>query len=191
MSSVNDLTAIGYCLVPKDRKQLPFLGCMYYLPSVTIQQSPNRYHYEQWINEKSLYQIDGETIDYQYIARQIVAMSRGIHIVNLRYDTWKTSYWKDVVVNEGIWCKPFPQTYAAFYPVIQRLETDIYTGRIRIEQTKANSFNFSNATLCKDSNGNCKFDKSSSLNKIDGVVAMTEAYGSYLDNEGIYKIDEQ
>ncbi len=40
--------------------------------------------------------------------------------------------------------------------------------------------------LYRDGNGNVKFDKNRSRSKIDGAVALAEAFGEYLD----YKLEE-
>jgi phage terminase large subunit-like protein len=65
----------------------------------------------------------------------------------------------------------------------KRLESDVLKHTISFGDNPIIRWMFRNVVIYRDPNSNIKLDKSRSRNKIDGVVALVDAYGGWLNDE--------
>jgi phage terminase large subunit-like protein len=66
----------------------------------------------------------------------------------------------------------------------KRLEADVLRHAITFGDNPVIRWMFRNVVVYRDPNANIKLDKARSRNKIDGVVALVDAIGGWLNQEG-------
>lgn len=178
LASVSDMTALGV-MIPFEDKLL--FKCFYYLPSSALSDNVNCELYKQWKREGYLTITDGNVTDYDYILSDIMKISNSIYIDKIAYDQYNATQWAITATNEGLPLEPYSQALWHFNRPTKEFERLIKSGKIIIDNNPITRWCFSNVTLKFDHNENCKPVKTQDMLKIDGVIAMLEALGTYLD----------
>lgn len=189
LAAVSDLTAISY-LIPKEDK-LYFIT-KYYLPQSALSNNSNAEIYKEWWRNGYLNITDGNVTDYDYILRDILKANRMIYINKIGYDSYNATQWAIDATTEGLPLEPFSQALWNFNKPTKELERLIKSGKVVIDNNPITRWCFSNVTLKSDHNDNVKPIKLQDMQKIDGVIAIIEALGTYLDtpqyNNTIYAV---
>jgi phage terminase large subunit-like protein len=76
--------------------------------------------------------------------------------------------------------EPYSQSIGNFNKPTKELERLVLSDKVIIDDNEITRFCFRNVELKFDHNNNCKPVKYKDNNKIDGVIAMIEALGGYL-----------
>lgn len=180
LAAVGDLTAVSL-LVPKDG--LYYFKTYYYLPHTTLLDSPNTELYKDWKNKGLLNVTSGNVTDYDYITRDILRISKDISISTIGYDSWNATQWAIEATSQGLPLEPFSQSIGNFNKPTKEFERLVRSGKVIIDNNEITRYCFSNVVLKHDFNDNVKPVKGGSdLQKIDGVIAMLTALGSYLES---------
>lgn len=184
LASVRDMTAVSYLTI-KDGKY--YFKTDYYLPEDTITEgiSSNTYNYKQWADKGFLKLTPGNACDYDMILQDILDFNKEIPCYKLMTDTWNASQFQISAIEKGLNILPFSQTLGSFNRPTKEFERLIYQGKIVIDANPITRWCFSNITLKIDPiNENIKPIKKVKENKIDGSIAMIEALGGKLNEEG-------
>ena len=99
----------------------------------------------------------------------------------MAYDQYNATQWAISATNEGLPLEPFSQALWHFNKPSKEFERLIKSGKVVIDNNPITRWCFSNVTLKFDHNENVKPIKTSDQQKIDGVIAMLEALGTYLE----------
>lgn len=182
LAAVSDMTAVSY-MIPKDDK-LYFLT-KYYLPQSALVDNSNCELYKEWNRKGYLTITDGNVCDYDYILKDILNANKEVFIYKIGYDSYNATQWAIDATTEGLPLEPFSQALWSFNRPTKELERLIKSGKVVIDNNEITRWCFSNVTLKSDHNENIKPVKGSDMQKIDGVIAMIEALGIYL-NTPIY-----
>ena len=182
LAAVSDMTAVSF-MIPKDDK-LYFLT-KYYLPQSALVDNSNCELYKEWNRKGYLTITDGNVCDYDYILKDILNANKEVFIYKIGYDSYNATQWAIDATTEGLPLEPFSQALWSFNRPTKELERLIKSGKVIIDNNEITRWCFSNVTLKSDHNENIKPVKGSDMQKIDGVIAMIEALGIYL-NTPIY-----
>ena len=126
---------------------------------------------------------DGNVTDYDYITADLMKFSKEVSISRIGYDEWNSSSWASTCTALGLPVLGYSQSIGNFNRPTKEFERLIKSGRVVIEDNEITRYCFSNVALKFDHNENCKPVKGGSeLKKIDGVIAMLTALGSYLES---------
>lgn len=189
LAAVGDLTAVSV-LVPRDSKF--YFKTSYYLPnSALLDDNPNSELYKEWKRKGLLNITPGNVTDYDYITADLVKVANKVSISSIGYDSWNATSWATQATSVGLPLLPYSQSIGNFNRPTKEFERLIKSGKVVIEDNEITRYCFSNVALKFDHNENCKPVKGGSeLQKIDGVIAMLTALGSYLEsplfNQEIY-----
>lgn len=180
LAAVGDLTAVSL-LVPKDG--LYYFKTYYYLPQQTLLESPNTELYKDWKYKGLINITSGNVTDYDYITRDILRISQNISINTIGYDSWNATQWAIEATAQGLPLEPYSQSIGNFNRPTKEFERLIKSGKVIIDNNEITRYCFANVSLKHDFNDNVKPVKGGSeLQKIDGVIAMLTALGSYLES---------
>lgn len=69
-------------------------------------------------------------------------------------------------------------------PYGRQLEADVTSASVDLMGNPVIRWMFRNVVIYRDANDNIKMDKRKSIEKIDGVVAMANAIGGYMSQDG-------
>ena len=179
LAATSDLTAVAYMWL-RDNKY--YFKVNYYLPESALITSPNKDKYKDWNTRQQLIITPGNVTDYDYITRDLVKASELYNIQSIAYDQFNATQWAIDATAKGLPLEVFSQSLVSFNRPTKELERLFLGESIVLDNNEITRYCFKNTTLKFDSNNNCKPIKSGSWKtcKIDGVVAIIQALGIYL-----------
>lgn len=181
LGSVSDMTAVAY-MAKKDEKF--YFKCDMYIPDGAIERSKNKELYRKWIAQGYLKITHGERMNYDEVITDILEMNKQLPIMEIAYDAYNASVFTRSCSEEGLVMTRYAQTKGNFNLATKEFERRLYNGDIIIDDNPIIRWCFANAMLEYDKMENCKPVKGvSSMNKIDAVIAILEAFGTYLNRE--------
>lgn len=180
LSATSDLTCVAY-LIYKDDKYYFYVD--YYLPESCLTDSPNKELYKQWYNSGMLHVTQGNVVDYDYITNDILKRNEYLRIYKIGYDSWNATQWAVQCTDLGLPLAEYSQSIGNFNRPTKELERLILSGKCVIDNNEITRWCFKNVTLKTDHNDNCKPVKGNDrMKKIDGVIAIIQSLGIYLQN---------
>ena len=125
---------------------------------------------------------EGDVTDYNYIKERIKEIAEVVNIQEICYDRWNSSQLILDIISEGIAeCTPFGQGFASMSAPTKNLEKIVIGKELNHGNNRVLRFMCSNVAIKTDPAGNIKLDKSKSTEKIDGMIALVMALGSYMN----------
>lgn len=181
LASTSDLTAVSFLFINEDDDKLYFKN-LYYLPEYTIQHSPNRVMYRNWVKQGLLTQTVGNVCDYDYILNDLKKYTANVCCQKVGYDRWNSVGLVIDATNEGLPMYPVSQAITNLTKPTKTLERLIKLGNVVIDNNEITRWCFENAAPKYDWNENIKIIKGGGPEqKIDGVIAILNSLSCYLD----------
>lgn len=178
LASVSDLTAVAV-MIPLDDKF--YFKVFYYLPNSCLSDNSNAELYKEWKRKGYLTITAGNVTDYDYVLTDILKVNKQILISKIGYDAYNATQFAINATEAGLPLEPFSQALWNFNKPTKEFERLIKMGKVVIDNNEITRWCFSNITLKYDHNDNVKPIKQEAQQKIDGVIAMIEALGTYLN----------
>lgn len=182
LAAVSDMTAVSY-MIPKDGKFYFFTD--YYLPSSCLQDNSNSELYKEWKRKGLLKITDGNVTDYDNVLSDILKKNNVIFISKIAYDSYNATQWAINATSAGLPLEPFSQALWNFNKPTKTFEILLKQGKVILDNNEITRWCFANVYLKSDHNENVKPVKQQAQQKIDGVISILEALGTYLE-EPIY-----
>lgn len=182
LSAINDLTALVAIWKAGGKWNV---SCRFWAPEVGLLDRVKRDKapYDVWAKQGYLHLTPGPTVDYDYVAAQVLEMSADWNLQAIAFDRWRIDVFKaalkrceasDAFVEL---MKPFGQGFQSMSPALDALETQALAHRIAHANNPVLRMCSQNAKVTKDAVNNRKLDKRQSFGRIDGLVAMTMSFG--------------
>ncbi len=191
LSSVSDMTAVSF-LLQRDNDEKLYFKTLYYLPESCLTESSNKELYKYWVQTKQLNLTSGNVIDYDYIINDIMKWNDKIFIRKISFDPYNSTQAVLQMQDLGLTCEAYSQSIGNFNKPSRELERLIRSKQVVIDSNEITLWMFRNVDLKNDWNNNIKPVKVHKDKKIDGVIAMIEALGGYLETPrfsgGVYAI---
>ena len=139
----------------------------------------DRQPYDVWVRDGMMITTPGATVDYDYIAEGLEDIFAGRDIELIAFDRWRIDVFKAALDRKNIDLPlhPFGQGYKDMSPAMDAIEAALLNGRLRHGMHPVLTMCAANAVVTKDAAGNRKLDKHKAVGRIDGMVALTMAYG--------------
>lgn len=178
LSQVDDMTAFTLKFT-KDGKD--YYKHRFYIPSESAKE---RYRKENinffgWIEQGIVTAIQGKTLDYSFIIRDILADAEKYKIKAIGFDRWQS---RDVIAGieenrPDIILVEVEQSMKKLSPITKDYEKTIKDGRV-VDNSPVMSWMVNNVEMYVDANGNVKLKKKSkaSTQRIDGVISSMMAH---------------
>lgn len=179
LASTSDLTAVATLVVESG---VYYFWLDYFLPSEANIRNSDKQRYEEWIRKGHITVTPGNVTDYDYILKRLLERDKVANYQRIGYDPYNSTQFVIKAEEHSLPMRPFNQTIGNFNKPTKELERLLLSGLVRIDNNPVTRFCLRNVVLRLDHNGNVKPDKSKASNKIDGVIAMIEALGCYLEN---------
>lgn len=178
LAAVSDLTALAI-LIPLDDK-LYFIN-RYYLPESCLTNNSNSEIYKDWKRKGELIITPGNVTDYDFVLKDILTLqNHNICIEKIFYDSYNATQWAIDATEKGLPLEPFSQALWNFNRPTKEFERLIKMDKVILDNNEVTRWCFANVSLKSDHNENIKPIKTSPQMKIDGVIAMIQALGGYL-----------
>lgn len=178
LSSVSDLTA--FVLIFIDAEKI-YIKSKSYLPKENLRQKArnDEVPYETWVKQGHLSLTDGNTVDYDYIQKDIEEAYAKYKIKCIGFDRWNSSSLVTRLLEKRVNMIGFGQGYASLSAPTKLLEKKALD-KCFVSNDPMLRWCISNIALATDPSGNIKPDKSKVKQKIDLAVALIDALGMYI-----------
>jgi len=150
----------------------------------------DRQPYHTWVKQGYLQTTPGATVDYEYVAHDILAILGGLNVKLIAYDRWRIDIMRREFDKIGAELPliEFGQGFKDMSGAVDALEAELLNGRVAHGNHPVLTMCAANSVVTKDPAGNRKLNKQKATGRIDGIVAMTMAFGATLNDEE--KFDE-
>ncbi len=155
----------------------------FWIPEGKVLQKEDRVDYRQWHKNGYINITPGDVIDIDYLLADLTLLLQKYDVQNLSFDPAKAYHG----VIQGLQANGFENILDEFSQGIQnmseptkKIEAEVTAGAIDLMKNPVIRWMFRNVVIYKDPNDNIKLDKRKSTEKIDGVVAMANAYGGFM-----------
>lgn len=193
LSESDDFSAVTVGVYDYDKKSF-FFHTKYFFPRGALEKHENRRMYEIWADQGHLTLTEGDVIDYNVIANYILDVNTHVHIMNIGYDSWKSTELINILSvligsDAPYVLRAVSQTYGNFNAPVESFEHGIKTDHITINRNPINDYCFANAVIDVDNMDNKKPIKRGSgtgkgktnKNKIDGVITKLMCMRLFID----------
>ena len=142
----------------------------------------DRQPYDVWVKEGFLRTTPGATVDYEFVAHDIAAIVAGLNVTGIAFDRWRMDVLKKQFADIGfdVPLIEHGQGFKDISPALDALEAECLNGRVNHGMNPVLTMCAAGAVITKDPAGNRKLDKSKATSRIDGMVALTMAFGATL-----------
>lgn len=199
LSAKHDLTSLTL-VFPSDDPEPKFdVMPFFWTPrdQLDARRPAEKDRFKDWIARDLIYDIDGPTIQFSFVAHQLVQLAKEYDIQVLAYDAWRIEDFRTDLAaidpNFPVPLEAFPQTVKAFAPAVQWFRELIDHGRIRHGGHPVMTACVANAVLYTDPNGNQKINKDKSRGRgpvrVDGAVTLVMALEMAHRFEGFGPLD--
>lgn len=178
LSSTQDLTAVAAVIVTKSNEWFTF--CKTYLPRDTINEyaAKGDKRFIDFVKQGYVTEIDGSVIDYRYIEADIISLCERLPVKEIAFDRWNATSLVNNLTEQGIAeMVAFNQSFGGMSGAIRELEAKYLAGKLKHDGNPVLTWCMSNVIAVNNDNGDVKFSKAKSSNKIDAAVALTMAVG--------------
>lgn len=137
----------------------------------------DRQPYDVWKKEGYLRTTPGATVDYDFVATEIMEIIDDRHIELIAFDRWRIDVFKSALERMGIDLplKEIGQGYKDMSPALDALESLLLNGKMQHGMHPVLTMCAAGAVVSKDPAGNRKLDKAKAIGRIDGMVALAMA----------------
>jgi phage terminase large subunit-like protein len=179
LSARNDLTAL--VLVGRGEDGVWDSQSHFFVPEAGIKDRAlrDRAPYDLWHEQGYLTATPGATVDYEWVARRLLDVAEECDLVTVAFDRWRIDLLKNELMKMGaeLPLEPFGQGYKSMAPAIDTLESVLLNRQLRHGNNPVLTWCAMNAKATRDPAGNRKLDKAKASGRIDGIVALTMAFG--------------
>lgn len=186
LSSVADLTAFErICNV----NGVWEVRSTFWLPGMGLRQKSDKdkVPYQLWADQSFLETTPGKSVDYQFVAARIWEDFGAYDFQRIAFDRWNMRHLKPWLLRAGFKEEHFEgddalfvafgQGFMSMSPALRDLEGELLEGRVAHGMHPILTMCAHNAVISQDPAGNRKLNKQRAAGRIDGMVALTMAFG--------------
>ncbi|MGJ1042807.1 terminase TerL endonuclease subunit, partial [Staphylococcus epidermidis] len=179
LASKGDISAV--CLFFPAFKVALFL---FVVPEAKVEEQQDRVDYRLWKEQGWLTVTPGKVLDEDWFVDYLINELEPYDVRCLAYDPWamwnlvpKLRKYEDKLV-------AYQQSIRYMSVPSKWIQTEVLQHRLNFLGNPVIRWMFRNVVVYVDPNANIKLDKARSRNKIDGVVALADAVGGWLNITG-------
>lgn len=177
LSAKNDLTA----MVMVAFRERWHVKAYFWTPSKGLHDRAkrDRQPYDVWVNQGYIRTIEGSSLDYEVLAKEIAEILAETNVQQIAFDRWRIDLLKKEFEELGIDLPlvEFGQGYKDMSPALESLETLLLNEKIAHGNNPVLTMCIANTKVATDPAGNRKLDKQKATGRIDGAVALAMAIG--------------
>ena len=176
LASKSDVTAVAF-FFPKHN----YVRFLFVIPEAKVSQLEDRVDYRRWKEEGWVTVTPGNTLDEDwYLAFLLNELGR-YKVECIAYDPWAMWNLRNRFGSYTDKLKEYPQNIRHMSVPTKWLESALLKKEMNLGGNPVIRWMFGNVVVYVDPNANVKLDKGRSRNKIDGVVALVDAIGGWLN----------
>lgn len=185
LSSTMDITAFVLVFPPTEGDDRYYVLPYFWIPEENMAKRVSRDHvpYDLWHSQGYLETTEGNVIHYGYIEHFIDELGRKYNIKEIAFDRWGAVQMTQNLNYLGFEVVAFGQGFKDMSPPTKELMNLVMSKRIAHDGHPVLRWMMDNIAIRRDPADNIKMDKSKSIEKIDGAVALVMALDRALRNE--------
>lgn len=180
LSGKTDLTSLELIFEQEDKVSV---HSFFWVPAEGLKERSkrDRVPYDVWARKGLIRTIPGKTVDYEYVVKDLKEIFSICEPEVICFDRWRI----DILIKElerenlELPLHPFGQGFKDMSPALDYLEEDLLNNNILHGGHPVLKMCAANAVVVRDPADNRKLDKQRAIGRIDGMVALTMAYGAY------------
>jgi phage terminase large subunit-like protein len=142
--------------------------------------------YDLWADEGLLETTPGKAIEYEWVAHRLFAFVANQNVQKIAFDRWGMKYLKPWLLKAGFTdeqlgddglFQDFGQGFQSMSPALRDLEAALLSEKVRHGNHPVLTMCAANAVVTTDPAGGRKLNKAKAAGRIDGMVALTMAFG--------------
>ena len=186
LSSTTDITAFVLVFPPTSEDEHYYVLPYFWIPEENMERRVAKDHvpYDIWAKKHFLQTTEGNVIHYGFIEEFIDELGKVYNIKEIAFDRWGAVQMSQDLDNLGFTVIPFGQGFKDMSPPTKELMNLVLSGQLRHNGHPILDWNMDNVCVRVDPAGNIKMDKSKSIEKIDGAVALVMALDRAIRNQG-------
>lgn len=183
LSSTSDLTAfvpiahINEAWETKPTFWLPGEG-------LAAKSRADRVPYDLWHSQGLLETTPGKSVEYEFVAHWLLDFCQSHNVKKIAFDRWGMKYLKPWLLAAGFTeehiteiFEEFGQGFQSMSPALRDLESALLAEKVRHGNHPVLAMCAANAVVTTDPAGGRKLNKAKAAGRIDGMVALTMAFG--------------
>lgn len=189
LSTICDLSAISICLPPNEDRKINkdkfIFKSWIFVPQEALETSPNKEYYKEWKRRGWVYVTEGNVIDYNYILKTLLDVSKEVELIDVGYDSYNSTQFIISAESEGLPMVTYSQTLSSFNAPTKFFTMLVLSKKCIIDNNPVFDWMMANVELGEDHNSNQKPFKSQNNknNKIDAVISSLMGLGTYLQSK--------
>jgi phage terminase large subunit-like protein len=144
----------------------------------------DRVPYDLWHSQGFLETTPGKSVEYEFVASWLFDFCQAHNVQQIAFDRWGMKYLKPWLLAAGFTEEriaemfvEFGQGFQSMSPALRDLESALLAEKVRHGNNPVLSMCASNAVVTTDPAGGRKLNKAKAAGRIDGMVALTMAFG--------------
>ena len=140
--------------------------------------------YDAWLRDGHIRSTEGNVTDYTILHRDILQICQQYGVRQLAVDMkHNAAMLANLLQGDGVDVKGFPQGGRAMSAPAKTLENFVLSGKVRHAGHPVLTWCANNVAVAEDKFGNIYPSKARSTERIDGIVALCQAIGSWIGSE--------
>lgn len=176
LASKTDITAVSFFF-----PRLKVVDYLFVVPQAKLEGNEDRVDYRAWKEQGWLTVCPGKVLDEDWFVTTLLQRLDRYKVKAIAYDPWgmwnitqKFGRYESVLME-------FQQSIRYMSVPTKWVESSVLRHELNFLDNPVIRWMFRNVVIYVDPNANIKLDKSRSRNKIDGVVALVDAVGAWLN----------
>jgi phage terminase large subunit-like protein len=144
----------------------------------------DRVPYDVWARDGFLRTTPGKSVEYEWVAYRLREEFDRLNVAKLAFDRWNMRHLRPWLLKAGFTEEEielkfvdFGQGYQSISPAFRDLESALLNEKVAHGGHPVLTMCAANAVVTADPAGNRKLDKAKAAGRIDGMVALTMAFG--------------
>lgn len=163
----------------------------FWLPERKLEERRDRVPYQLWADQGWIEVTPGSAVDYRYVQERILGLAKEYRIQEIAFDPWNATQTAIELEDHGLVMVPTRQGYKTMSPACRELEREIVAMELKHGGNPVLQWMAANVMVTQDPAGNLKPDKSKSIDKIDGIVALLNAISRQIEDNSTESIYEE
>jgi phage terminase large subunit-like protein len=196
LSAVHDLTAFAPMAWIDDAWQVK---PTFWLPAIGLAEKSraDRVPYDVWARDGLIETPDSRSIEYEFVAHWLRGFVDTHNVVKIAFDRWNMRHLLPWLLRAGFTeetlealFQDFGQGFQSMSPALREFESALLNAKVRHGNHPVLTMCASNAVVTTDPAGGRKLNKAKAAGRIDGMVALTMAFGVAPTSEPVRSVYE-
>jgi phage terminase large subunit-like protein len=158
----------------------------FWLPGIGLEAKSraDRAPYDLWASQGLIETPDAKSIEYEFVAQWLYDFCQTRNVRKIAFDRWGMKYLRPWLVKAGFTEERIDELFAEFgqgfqsmSPALRDLEAALLNEKVRHGNHPVLTMCAANAVVTADPAGGRKLNKAKAAGRIDGMVALTMAFG--------------